>query len=111
MHMSPCPNSGLALFDCSCFGCVPNYFQLVIQDIPHEDTVEIKILGLFTMILEYYSKMKKEGYDVKGSLEESHIIMNPPKREGFYWGRCMHCGYPYELPIGESLPISCERCR
>ncbi|TFF93079.1 hypothetical protein EU546_06720 [Candidatus Thorarchaeota archaeon] len=110
MYEERCPNTGLPPLECGCLDCIPSYHRFKFMGLETDCNSIEDIIAAIQAQIEYFESLKDEGYTIGGAIADDYMEVYPPKREGYYWGRCKNCGYHLELPIGEQQPSQCKHC-
>ena len=106
-----CRNTGLEPFECNCLDCIPSFHRFKFIGLEAECKTIDDIIDAIQAEIDYFSALKKEGYHIKEGDAIDYLEIHPPKRDGFYWGRCRNCGYHIELPVGNQQPNKCDHCQ
>ena len=105
-----CRNTGLRSSDCRCLDCFPNVHRFKFLGLEANCETIDDIIAAIQEQIDYFTELKESRYRVGGAINDDYMEIYPPRRKGFYWGRCKNCGYHIELPIGQQQPQSCDRC-
>jgi hypothetical protein len=105
-----CRNTGLDPLDCGCLDCMPSVHRFKFLGLEPECKSIDDIIDAIQGEIDYFTQLKKEGYKVREGDAEDYLEIIPPRRKGFYWGRCKTCGYHLELPKGTQQPTTCDNC-
>jgi len=105
-----CRNTGLDSFDCGCLDCIPSIHRFKFLSLEADCESIDDIIHAIEKEIEYFNQLKNEGYRVREGDAEDYLEIIPPKRKGFYWGRCRTCGYHLELLKRTQQPTSCNQC-
>ena len=110
MNEDVCRNTGLEPFECGCLDCSPSIHRFKFLGLEAECKTLDNIIDAIRTEIDYFTALKKEGYKVGGAIADDYLEVHPPKRKGFYWGRCKNCGYHLEIPKGQQQPEKCVNC-
>ncbi len=110
MHEELCANTGLIPFECNCLTCHPSVHRFKFLGLEAECKTLDDIIDTVQAEIDYFSSLKKKGYKVGGAIADDYLEIYPPKRKGFYWGRCKNCGFHLEINKGTKPPEKCDFC-
>lgn len=106
-----CRNTGLEPFHCLCLDCFPDVhlFGPIGAEAGCKSIDDI--INAIQNQIDYFTQLKKDGYKIRMGDGVDSLEIIPPRRKGFYWGRCKTCGHHLELPKGTQQPTRCENCQ
>lgn len=110
MYKEKCKNTGLDPFECGCLDCSPSIHRFKFLGLEAECKSIDDIINAIQGQIDYFTYLNSKGYKAQPGDAEDYFEIIPPRRKGFYWGRCKNCGYHLELPKGTQQPNSCDNC-